>query len=53
MSDAARIGTIKRDTTETQIALRLNVDGQGVYNVSTGIRFFRSHDGVVYSAWWV
>ena len=38
MSD--RIGTIDRKTTETQIALRLNVDGQGTYQVSTGIRFF-------------
>ena len=36
----ARVGTIKRNTTETQIALRLNVDGQGKYTVSTGIRFF-------------
>ena len=35
-----RIGTVNRNTTETQIALRLNVDGQGTYNVSTGIRFF-------------
>jgi imidazoleglycerol-phosphate dehydratase len=35
-----RTGTVKRDTTETQIALKLVVDGQGVYNVSTGIRFF-------------
>ena len=38
MSD--RIGFIERKTTETQIALRLNVDGQGTYTVSTGIRFF-------------
>ena len=38
MSD--RIGTVLRNTTETQIALRLNVDGQGTYTVSTGIRFF-------------
>jgi imidazoleglycerol-phosphate dehydratase len=36
----ARIGTIKRNTTETQIALTLNIDGQGKYSVSTGIRFF-------------
>jgi imidazoleglycerol-phosphate dehydratase len=36
----ARSGTIKRDTTETQIALKLVVDGQGAYKVSTGIRFF-------------
>jgi imidazoleglycerol-phosphate dehydratase len=35
-----RTGTVKRNTTETQIALKLVVDGQGVYNVSTGIRFF-------------
>ena len=40
MSDAVRVGTVKRDTTETQIALRLTVDGQGRYKVSTGIRFF-------------
>jgi imidazoleglycerol-phosphate dehydratase len=40
MSDAVRVGTVKRDTTETQIALRLTVDGQGTYQVSTGIRFF-------------
>ena len=38
MSD--RVGVIERKTTETQIALRLNVDGQGTYTVSTGIRFF-------------
>ncbi len=31
---------MKRDTTETQIALTLTVDGQGTYEVSTGIRFF-------------
>jgi imidazoleglycerol-phosphate dehydratase len=36
----ARVGKIKRNTTETQIALTLNIDGQGKYSVSTGIRFF-------------
>ncbi len=35
-----RTGVIDRKTTETTIALRLNVDGQGTYIVSTGIRFF-------------
>jgi imidazoleglycerol-phosphate dehydratase len=34
-----RRGTIERRTTETQIALRLDVDGKGRYKVSTGIRF--------------
>src|ERR1700683_1790341 len=38
--EAARIGVIERNTTETKISLRLNVDGQGAYTVSTGIRFF-------------
>src|SRR6202451_4226657 len=40
MAKGVRTGTIKRNTTETQSALRLVVDGQGVYKVSTGIRFF-------------
>jgi len=31
---------IERNTTETKISLRLNVDGTGQYTVSTGIRFF-------------
>ena len=39
-TETARIGTVERNTTETQISLRLNVDGQGTYKVSTGIRFF-------------
>ncbi len=40
MSDEIRTATIKRDTTETKIALTLTIDGQGTYSVSTGIRFF-------------
>src|ERR1700727_3482576 len=40
MAKSVRTATIKRDTTETQIALKLVVDGQGTYTVSTGIRFF-------------
>ncbi len=35
-----RTATITRDTTETKIALTLNLDGEGTYQVSTGIRFF-------------
>ena len=38
--EAIRTGTVRRNTTETQIALTVTVDGQGTYNVSTGIRFF-------------
>src|ERR1017187_6574277 len=38
--ETVRTGTVKRDTTETQIALTLTIDGTGVYSVSTGIRFF-------------
>ncbi len=39
-SPADRIGAISRNTLETKIALKLNVDGTGQYHVSTGIRFF-------------
>jgi imidazoleglycerol-phosphate dehydratase len=38
--DIGRIGVIERNTLETKISLRLNVDGTGQYTVSTGIRFF-------------
>jgi len=40
LSEDVRVGVVERDTTETKIRLRLNVDGQGTYTVSTGIRFF-------------
>ena len=40
MTDTIRTATINRNTTETQIALTLLIDGQGTYTVSTGIRFF-------------
>jgi len=36
----ARTASLHRKTTETDIRLRLNLDGQGKYSVSTGIRFF-------------
>jgi imidazoleglycerol-phosphate dehydratase len=35
-----RRGVINRVTTETSIALRLDLDGRGRYDVKTGIRFF-------------
>jgi len=34
-----RAATIKRNTTETRIALRLSLDGKGRYDVHSGIRF--------------
>src|SRR6266481_9956750 len=40
MAKSVRTASIGRNTTETQIALKLAIDGQGVYKVSTGIRFF-------------
>lgn len=39
-SAALRTGSIHRHTNETRIDLALNVDGEGTYTVSTGIRFF-------------
>lgn len=35
-----RTAKLERKTSETDIALSLNIDGQGKYDVSTGIRFF-------------
>jgi imidazoleglycerol-phosphate dehydratase len=35
-----RRAVVDRRTTETQIQLRLNLDGRGRYDVRTGIRFF-------------
>lgn len=35
-----RKATIARKTNETDIALALNIDGRGTYQISTGIRFF-------------
>jgi imidazoleglycerol-phosphate dehydratase len=41
MSKSQPRGTeLERITTETQIALALNIDGTGIYKVETGIRFF-------------
>ena len=40
LANTPRTATITRDTTETKIALTLNIDGGGAYQVSTGIRFF-------------
>ncbi len=37
---AMRTATIRRDTSETKIAVTVNLDGTGVYNVSTGVGFF-------------
>jgi imidazoleglycerol-phosphate dehydratase len=35
-----RVADVRRDTAETQIAVRINLDGSGTSNLSTGIGFF-------------
>ena len=40
MTKSKRTGTVDRKTAETEIHLRLTIEGSGRYAVSTGIRFF-------------
>jgi imidazoleglycerol-phosphate dehydratase len=35
-----RVANVRRDTAETQIAVRINLDGNGTASLSTGIGFF-------------
>jgi imidazoleglycerol-phosphate dehydratase len=35
-----REATLERNTKETRISAKLNIDGQGRYDISTGVRFF-------------
>jgi len=38
--DKPRIATINRKTKETSIDCKLNLDGTGIYNIDTGLKFF-------------
>ena len=35
-----RTAAFERNTTETRIAIKLTIEGKGIYTISTGIRFF-------------
>ena len=35
-----RIANVSRKTSETDITIKMNLDGNGIYNISTGINFF-------------
>ncbi len=37
---ANRIGEVQRNTSETKISCKLNIDGTGIANIDTGIGFF-------------
>ena len=36
----ARTAIVERDSAETRIAIKLKIEGSGLYKISTGIRFF-------------
>jgi imidazoleglycerol-phosphate dehydratase len=40
VAESKRKAEIRRDTSETRIALALTIEGQGRYEIHTGIRFF-------------
>ena len=40
MASGMRTATIRRDTSETRIAVTVNLDGTGAYDVQTGVGFF-------------
>ena len=40
MTESNRTASIERDTSETQIQLKLDLDGTGVSKIETGIPFF-------------
>ncbi|MDR0900432.1 MAG: imidazoleglycerol-phosphate dehydratase HisB [Methanobrevibacter sp.] len=35
-----RIAKVSRKTSETDIKIKFNIDGEGIYNINTGINFF-------------
>ena len=39
-SNKTRVSLVKRNTKETEINVRINLDGQGNYSISTGLPFF-------------
>jgi imidazoleglycerol-phosphate dehydratase len=40
LDKSERTASFERNTTETRIAIRLTIEGQGKYKIATGIRFF-------------
>lgn len=36
----SRIANVERKTSETEISIEMNLDGEGNYNISTGVNFF-------------
>ena len=38
----SRISNVSRKTSETDITIKMNLDGEGKYNISTGVNFFNN-----------
>ena len=47
----SRTAEVTRKTGETDIQIKLDLDGSGVCDIDTGVPFFRPHAQHVWSSW--
>jgi imidazoleglycerol-phosphate dehydratase len=48
-----RTARVERKTKESHVIVELNLDGQGVIDVVTGVPFFRPYDVSTWKAFWL
>lgn len=48
-----RFAKIERKTNETQIAVEINLDGEGKSTISTGVPFMNAYVRSIYETWFI